>query len=117
MTQNSQHPEFEIEDKRLKKLINYIFGELDGVKSAPSIYDRNTELLSRHESLSKTKKILEQALDNPYFGRFNFHEDGEDIEEFYISKLEGTGLLHSPLKVIYWASPIGSVYYETNVHE
>lgn len=106
------HPEFEEEKIRLFNTKHHIEDVLYGAVNAPPTYGQKHELKGRHEFLSGKHHVLSQALlDSPYFGRFDFRQnDIPSIDEFY----EGLGLQDGPLSVIYWASPIGALFYQTS---
>ena len=61
--------------------------------------------------------LQESEEDSPYFGHFDFREEGsETVEELYISKSAFSISALSGWKhnVVSWASPIGGTYYATS---
>jgi DNA helicase-2/ATP-dependent DNA helicase PcrA len=112
----NNHPEFNEEQARLDRACQDIEHELYHVDEAPSEYGQKHELGARHRYLSEKKGVLADALESgPYYGRFDFQEaDSDVIEELYISKYEGLQLQHGAVHVIYWASPIGSLFAQTS---
>ena len=69
-------------------------------------YERIAKQIAKHTSM----------LDTPYFGRFDFKEDGyRDIEKIYIG-LHNLMDMKDPSILVYdWRSPVASMYYQSEV--
>lgn len=69
-------------------------------------YERVAERIQKYTAM----------LDTPYFGRFDFKEDGyDDIEKFYIGLHSLMDMEDTSILVYDWRSPIASMYYQCEV--
>lgn len=91
--------------------------ESDDVYETQASIKQQAELLSererRHGQMTRQLKILYRLLDAPYFGRIDFHEQGEEkAEPIYI----GLGSLmdrnNEDFLIYDWRAPIASMYYD-----
>jgi DNA helicase II / ATP-dependent DNA helicase PcrA len=109
--------EFELEKQNLKHTIEQIKNRQYHVREtlktkkekitthANEPGDMVTYRLGEHE-----QKLLENALEEPYFGRFDTYCDEEGKETFYIGK-QGIVDLDEDIIVVDWRRPLASVYY------
>src|SRR4051812_28850444 len=88
----------------------------DAVETLASIRQQ-AELLSEreraHGHMNKQLKTLDLLKDSPYFGRVDFHEDGEsspDIVYLGISSLMDDA--KENFLIYDWRAPISSIYYD-----
>ncbi len=66
-----------------------------------------------YERVSERIKKYTTMLDTPYFGRFDFKEDGyDDIEKIYIGLHNLMDMSDTSILVYDWRSPIASMYYQ-----
>ncbi len=66
-----------------------------------------------YERIAERIKKYTTMLDTPYFGRFDFKEDGyDDIEKFYIGLHSLMNMEDTSFLVYDWRSPIASMYYQ-----
>lgn len=97
----------------------------NGPKSADD-FDRIPELnnylaevnyqTQNYERVSERIKQYTAMLDTPYFGRFDFKEDGYDeTEKFYIGLHNLMDMTDTSILVYDWRSPIASMYYQCEV--
>ena len=116
MAKPVEHPEGELESERLKDVIRFIKGRLNGLNSASPMYGLAGELNAQHRNQVRLRDSLIELLDKePYFGRFDFREYGKvEVEELYITKFQShcSALYSWKGSVVSWASPIGGMYYE-----
>jgi Superfamily I DNA and RNA helicases len=91
--------------------------ESDDVYETQASIKQQAELLSererRHGQMTRQLKTLFRLLDAPYFGRIDFHEEGEEkAESIYI----GLGSLmdrnNEDFLIYDWRAPIASMYYD-----
>jgi DNA helicase-2/ATP-dependent DNA helicase PcrA len=91
--------------------------ESDDVYETQASIKQQAELLSererRHGQMTRQLKTLYRLLDTPYFGRIDFHEEGEEgTEPVYI----GLGSLmdrnDEDFLIYDWRAPISSMYYD-----
>ena len=126
---SDQHQDYAVEKQHLsatqtemKEIITLLQYDID-----ERFQRRQTALALRdevsayvHEMLrgDNSKKIydLENALDNPYFGRVDFREDGTaDFHEFYIGRTKAARLeINGPKDILVfdWRDPVAAVFYE-----
>lgn len=65
-----------------------------------------------HGQLYKQLRNLEQLEDSPYFGRIDFEEEGEEVDEIYIGKASLMDEEGHEFLVYDWRAPIASMYYD-----
>lgn len=66
-----------------------------------------------HRLIHKQIKVLERLKDSPYFGRFDFLEDGETKEEkIYIGIASLLDKKDEDFLIFDWRAPISSMYYD-----
>ena len=69
-----------------------------------------------YERIAERIKKYYKMLDTPYFGRFDFKEDGyEDVEKIYIGLYNLMNMDDLSIWVYDWRSPIASMYYQCEV--
>ena len=88
----------------------------DAVETLASI-KQQSELLSEREraqnQLSKQLKTLDLLKDSPYFGRIDFHEDGEkQTDTIYIGIASLMDQNNENFLIYDWRAPISSLYYD-----
>lgn len=88
----------------------------DAVETLASI-KQQSELLSERErtqhQITKQLKTLDLLKDSPYFGRIDFHEDGEkQIDQVYIGIASLMDLNNENFLIYDWRAPISSLYYD-----
>lgn len=69
--------------------------------------------MKAYEYSSQTISRLGKQLNDPYFARIDFKEDGEEEEKFYIGINSITHPVTGAKWVYDWRAPISSLYYET----
>jgi len=73
--------------------------------------------IASYESIVNKIKILKQMLNNTYFARVDFTEDGEDTEKIYIGR---ANIINEDVFNIYvydWRAPVASIFYRFEVGE
>jgi DNA helicase II / ATP-dependent DNA helicase PcrA len=106
--------EFELEKQNLKHTIEqiknkeYYVHELVQNKKSEFKHQTNDpgDLIS-YRSGEHEKKLLSNALNEPYFGRFDIYSDEEGLETFYIGK-QGVIDQDEEIVVVDWRKPIAS---------
>lgn len=88
----------------------------DAVETLASI-KQQSELLSERErtqyQITKQLKTLDLLKDSPYFGRIDFHEDGEEqIDQVYIGIASLMDQNNENFLIYDWRAPISSLYYD-----
>lgn len=78
---------------------------------------QQAELLSERERshgiIDKQLKVLQRLKDSPYFGRIDFHEDGEKItDRIYIGIASLMDNKDENFLIYDWRAPISSLYYD-----
>ena len=97
----------------------------NGPKSADD-FDRIPELnnylaeinyqTQNYERVSERIEKYKAMLDTPYFGRFDFKEDGyNDVEKIYIGLHNLMDMADISILVYDWRSPIASMYYQCEI--
>ncbi|PTM54738.1 HelD family protein [Desmospora activa] len=70
------------------------------------------------EMNEKTKQELKRALNEPYFGRLNFQEEGKaEVQPYYIGKVGVMDHDSNHPIVIDWRAPLASLFYSFNGEE
>ncbi len=111
-----------VQKKNLVALRKEMWAE--GVPAADD-YDRNIELNQYHtmermetsqyeQKLAKLEKY-KQILDKPYFGRFDFAEEGDGKEKIYIGYQNVMKDDTYEVMVYDWRAPIASMFYRNEV--
>ncbi|MGG3468939.1 RNA polymerase recycling motor HelD [Neobacillus pocheonensis] len=88
----------------------------DVIETAASI-KQQAELLSErertHKQLDKHLKTLERLKYSPYFGRIDFHEEGEkEPEQVYLGIASFMDQADENFLIYDWRAPISSLYYD-----
>ncbi len=88
----------------------------DAVETLASI-KQQSELLSERErtqhQITKQLKTLDLLKDSPYFGRIDFHEDGEkEVDQVYIGIASLMDQNNENFLIYDWRAPISSLYYD-----
>lgn len=126
---SERHPEFAAEQRHLAatraemtNLIEELRHDIDErylrEQSALTVRDEISAYVHALLRSDNSKKIidLDQALDNPYFGRVDFKEDGtEEFVPFYIGRCKAARLeINGPADVLVfdWRDPVAAVFYE-----
>ena len=116
MPRPSEHPEGVLEQRRLADVAKYVRRTLNLIASAPAGFGRLHELEALANNQRRQRDSLLQALDTePYFGRMDFWEKGEDsAEEYYVTRSESVSaaLYGWSGRVVSWRSPFGGAFYE-----
>ncbi|WP_296360648.1 RNA polymerase recycling motor HelD [Virgibacillus sp.] len=90
--------------------------EPDDVIETEASIKQQAELLAQketvHGSLAKELKTLNKLKDNPYFGRIDFKEDGEEKEKIYIGIASLMDKEEEDFLIYDWRAPISSLYYD-----
>ncbi len=96
----------------------------EGVPAADD-YDRNIELTqyhnmerietSRYEQKLAHVEKYKRVVDKPYFGRFDFQEEGEDKEAIYIGYQNVMNDSDYEVMVYDWRAPIASMFYRNEL--
>lgn len=103
------HPEFQVETDRLTQCIASLETQISGRKQVTPDGGDEWANQSLHAYQAERVESLGMALDQPYFGRLDFREDGlKEIEEFYIGKI---GFDADGIQVIDWRAPFASLFY------
>ncbi len=88
----------------------------DVIESFQSIKQQSELLGERernHQQIHKQIRILERLKESPYFGRFDFAENGEPSEEkIYIGIASLLDETEDDFFIFDWRAPISSMYYD-----
>lgn len=105
---DKKHPEYQIEEARLKETINIIHNEIVTTNITKQSKEKNWGSTSVNSVLRRNVDSLLESYEKPYWGRIDFLEDASDkVEEIYI------GIHYRELgdRVICdWRSPIGEFF-------
>lgn len=114
----SDHPEFSIENAYLQNIIQAVQDRLKKEEqelTKPEVHwsssgaaDEFSNHALKEFSINQTRK-LRSILSEPYFGRFDFSSQDNNIESFYIGK---TGYDHEGFNIINWKAQIAQLYYK-----
>ncbi|WP_077617058.1 RNA polymerase recycling motor HelD [Bacillus sinesaloumensis] len=91
--------------------------EPDDVLETFQSIKQQSELLGErernHRQIHKQMKVLDRLKESPYFGRFDFLEDGEDkAEKIYIGIASLLDKNEEDFLIFDWRAPISSMYYD-----
>ncbi|MBU3157980.1 AAA family ATPase [Clostridium estertheticum] len=85
----------------------------------PEMLQHLSEVDSQNYSYEKTLKRIKkytQILNSPYFGRFDFKEDGyDDLDKIYIGLYNLIDKDTSSILIYDWRSPISSMFYQFEI--
>ncbi|MCB2352880.1 HelD family protein [Clostridium estertheticum] len=85
----------------------------------PEMLQHLSEVDSQNYSYEKTLKRIKkytQILNSPYFGRFDFKEDGyDDFDKIYIGLYNLIDKDTSSILIYDWRSPISSMFYQFEI--
>lgn len=75
--------------------------------------DRLREDIRGYEVISSRRKVVENALSNPYFARIDFVESNrKDSDKIYIGVTSIIGKENFNIFVMDWRAPVSSMYYD-----
>ncbi len=90
--------------------------EPDDVIETYASIKQQAELLSErersHGQYFKSAKLLERMKSSPYFGRFDFAEEDNSTESFYIGIASLMDEKEEEFLVYDWRAPVSSLYYD-----
>ena len=85
----------------------------------PEMLQHLSEVDSQNYNYGKTQERINRytrTLNSPYFGRFDFKEDGyDDIEQIYIGLYNLIDKDTSSILIYDWRSPISSIFYQCEI--
>lgn len=115
----------ELVDKQKKDLVALRKEMFAGGVSTVDDYDRNIEISQFHEMERMETAQYEQKLSNvekykrvydkPYFARFDFTEDEEDLEKIYLGYQNIMDDKSYNVLVYDWRAPIASMFYRNEI--
>ncbi|MDF2570387.1 MAG: helD 2 [Sporomusa sp.] len=125
----SNHPDFPNEQNHLaatidsmKQIIKDLENDMDDrVHRINQSLSKKDEVSAYVHSLMKSDHAIKvsdiaKALDNPYFGRVDFREDGaEEFDKFYIGRTKVAKLdieTVQDILVFDWRDPVSTIFYE-----
>lgn len=125
----TNHPDFPLEQQHLSDTIQAMKRIIIDLEQAMDdrVHKINQSLSKKDEvsayvhSLMKSDHALKvadiaKALDNPYFGRVDFREDGtETFEPYYIGRTKVAKLnieTNQDILVFDWRDPVSTIFYE-----
>ncbi|SMC50034.1 HelD family protein [Sporomusa malonica] len=125
----SNHPDFPAEQQHLadtieamKQIIKDLENDMDDrVHRINQSLSKKDEVSAYVHSLMKSDHAIKasdiaKALDNPYFGRVDFREDGaEEFDQYYIGRTKVAKLDIESVKdilVFDWRDPVSTIFYE-----
>lgn len=115
----------ELADQQKKNLVALRKEMFDGGISTVDDYDRNIEISQFHamermetaqyeHKLSNVEKY-KRVYDKPYFARFDFTEDEEDLEKIYLGYQNIMDDKSYDVLVYDWRAPIASMFYRNEI--
>lgn len=93
----------------------HVVRELEDANAIEQHLHKLNEEEQKHSFAYKEVRKLEKSLDNPYFARVDFEEDGEDVEELYIGLSTLFDDETKDILIYDWRAPIASVYYDYEI--
>lgn len=125
----SNHPDFPAEQRHLadtiesmKQIIKDLENDMDDrVHRINQSLSKKDEVSAYVHSLMKSDHAIRvsdiaKALDNPYFGRVDFREDGaEEFDQYYIGRTKVAKLDIESVRdilVFDWRDPVSTIFYE-----
>jgi Superfamily I DNA and RNA helicases len=112
--------ELELEKAKLQEIILKLKKEEDSLnsrlKESSKAYDKE-DFVRAHLIHLATERIKNINLikEKPYFARFDFTENGGNVEEFYIGKLSVMDDNNNKPLIVDWRAPISNLYYEGRI--
>ncbi len=108
--------QFDVKSNYLKDYRRYLWEnrrDFNNLFEIAEYEDRLREDIRSYEVISSRIKILEKALDRPYFARIDFLEDGlVKSEKVYIGLTSVINKEKFDVLVMDWRAPIASMYYD-----
>lgn len=109
-------------ERELFERIEYAKGEMSDLRDSirNSTADDRPDLIREHLRYSHQKndlaykaRFVTSAINNPYFGRFDFRDEKNNEKVLYISKTDVKSYVsnHHDVSFIDWRSPIADVFY------
>ncbi len=90
--------------------------DFDQIPELNSYLAEITYQTQNYERVAERIKKYTAMLDTPYFGRFDFQEEGyDDIEKIYIGLHSLMDMEDMSILVYDWRSPIASMYYQYEI--
>lgn len=125
----TNHPDFQLEKQHLAATIKAMQQIIKDLEQAMDerVHKINQSLSKKDEvsayvhSLMKSDHAMKaadiaKALDNPYFGRVDFREDGTEVfEPYYIGRTKVSKLdieTNRDILVFDWRDPVSTIFYE-----
>lgn len=116
------HPAYQEEATRLRETLTEVQTQLDVLRAIPpldipELIDDSMEAILVAEMAMerlrrRTKRALEQAARETYFGRLDFQEKGSDqVEQLYIGKAGVERKADSQPLVVDWRAPVAGLFY------
>ncbi|WP_395760474.1 HelD family protein [Bacillus sp. 3G2] len=103
---------FEEELQRMKEILHTMDDQLEQLENIPVYYGEDFKEQILESMRESNRQNLRIGVQEPYFGRLDFQEDGkEDVMPIYIGKV---GVSHKDTMkpiVIDWRAPVASMFY------
>lgn len=100
------------EESYLQKTITEMERQIDELENIPRYFGENITEQALDAMRVEQKLDLERSLNEPYFGRIDFHESGKPMRTpLYIGKSGVSNDANKQLLVIDWRAPIASLFY------
>ncbi|HCC07240.1 MAG TPA: DNA helicase [Clostridiales bacterium] len=115
----NQHKDYSDEKKHLTYTLESIIDEISILKNKK--YDSvNSGIVGNIIAMdAKKQKQLEKSINNPYFGKIDFKEEGQGkTENLYIGKvslMDNYSDNENDMIIVDWRAPIASLYYDGNL--
>ena len=99
-------------NREMWKETGVLNGELDQAVTMQDYFTSYRTLATQADQEKKRAALLEQMEKSPFFGRFDFREQGELAESFYVGIGSLTDEDSGQMLVCDWRAPICSLFYE-----
>ena len=79
------------------------------------VYTILTNTITMHDYMKRALQRNEKALDKPYFGRIDFHDQATGLEESLYIGRGGIARDTTHQEVVDWRAPVAAAYYENGL--
>lgn len=109
---NEHQSAFALEQQQLKTIAAEIHRQHDWLHSIPRYIGDDITELSLEDARERNRRNLKISMEEPYFGRLDFQEDGkENSTPLYIGKVGLSDPQSGQLLIIDWRAPVASMFY------
>ncbi|WP_408011573.1 HelD family protein [Pseudalkalibacillus sp. A8] len=103
---------FDIEKQQLEQIAAEIKSQIMKLEKIPRYFGEDIAEQALDDHREQARRNLRIAKEEPFFGRIDFHPEGEPgPEEIYIGKIGVTEESTNELMVIDWRAPVASLFY------